>query len=52
MPSVTMRVIGLSVVIGVVVAGLARLSPRGDGWLLAILEMSAVVVALAQQTLP
>lgn len=52
MQSLTTRVLSLSVVIGVVVGGLARIAPRGESWLLASLGLSVVVVALAQQTLP
>lgn len=52
MSPLTTLVMGFSVVIGLVVGGLARIAPRGDGWLFASLGMSAVVVALAQQTLP
>jgi len=37
--------------LGVLVGTYAR-SPEGTGWILALLILSAVVTALAQQTLP
>lgn len=52
MSSRTLTVISVSVVLGVLVGALARFTQRGEGWLLAVLGLSAVVVALAQQTLP
>jgi hypothetical protein len=51
MKSSLLRVLLPSVGIGALVGTFAR-SPEGVGWILALLVFSAVVTAIAQQTLP